>query len=537
MDENKNNDDVTKKKGEANKINNGIEGPGKLIDLIKAKKSSNINIDISVLSNKDFSSILEKTKRFQFHKRFSRDQNPVINERIFPKDINIPNNLQNYPIKTKSGCINTVSINKDNEKVPISSLTINTNNERTPTSIQMIRKMNERLNQNRLFSSYKKMSSEDNYNNLGGAGLRFSYDQTYTEAFENNNNKLNKQDIKNINNSEFSINDHLPRNQNKGNLKKSFKTPTYSNQTSRGIKNFNNIWRKSPSTNISKYSNPSIEYENNKECYYINQCDTVLEYCFMENQNLDSKSSMEDKCKSIENFRGDKGQMLFEVFDGHGGDEVSIYLWENLDIIYKIYLAKTKGNIWKSINGSFKEIDEDIRENIKSSNQGSTGTIVHVIWETNDRLVVYTGNVGDSRVSIISPFSFSQLSKDHRVNEEDEKKRIIEAGGKIINNRINGELMLSRTFGDFGFKSIDKDKKSIVICEPYISRTEIDLNVKNQFLIFASDGIWDTMNEEEIQYIIKMYNYNSNQLCSTIIKRALDKGSWDNISLFVIKLT
>jgi len=108
--------------------------------------------------------------------------------------------------------------------------------------------------------------------------------------------------------------------------------------------------------------------------------------------------------------------------------------------------------------------------------------------------------------------------------------------------------MLTRIFGDYEFKSKDKEKekgkgkekdkekKKGLICEPFLSKIKIDLNIKDQFLILASDGIWDLVTEKEIQQMIEMTT-NSEKLCAMIIKKALDKDSWDNMSVFVIKLT
>lgn len=44
------------------------------------------------------------------------------------------------------------------------------------------------------------------------------------------------------------------------------------------------------------------------------------------------------------------------------------------------------------------------------------------------------------------------LTQDHKPTREDESKRIREAGGFVINNRVMGELAVSRAFGDVDFK-------------------------------------------------------------------------------------
>ena len=107
--------------------------------------------------------------------------------------------------------------------------------------------------------------------------------------------------------------------------------------------------------------------------------------------------------------------------------------------------------------------------------------------------------------------------------------------------------MLTRSFGDFDFKSNGKHKtKKIkdelskfrrgVICEPFVTQIEIDQSIKNQFLFLGSDGIWDVISEEEMQQLIKVNN-DTKYLSSIIIEKALFKQAWDNLSVFVVKLT
>ena len=50
------------------------------------------------------------------------------------------------------------------------------------------------------------------------------------------------------------------------------------------------------------------------------------------------------------------------------------------------------------------------------------------------------------------------LSEDHKPSRADESKRIRDAGGFVINNRVMGELAVSRAFGDVDFK------KGIQVC-------------------------------------------------------------------------
>ena len=346
----------------------------------------------------------------------------------------------------------------------------------------------------------------------------------------------------------YNIPDDIPQKKKPKNyIRRPFVIESKTNKNTYNKEN-TKFMKKSYNKKINNNLNQAIEYETIKENYSIKHCNCVLEYSFREDQNIDSEILMEDKSKSIENFNNDKNQMVFEIFDGHGGDEMSIYLQNNLAQIYKQNLLLNKGNIILSLKNAFHDADDEMRNQLNIEGLGSTGTLVHIKWESENDLVVYSANVGDSRVSLISPEHIIRLSYDHRTSDEKERKRILESGLEIIDDRINGTLMLTRIFGNYEYKNNienEEDDNSNsnnysnnkgLICEPFISKINIDLNIENQFLILASDGIWDTITEEEIQNIIQYHN-DTQQICSIAIKNSLRNEAWDNLSIFAIKLT
>ena len=56
-------------------------------------------------------------------------------------------------------------------------------------------------------------------------------------------------------------------------------------------------------------------------------------------------------------------------------------------------------------------------------------------------------------------------------------------------------------------------------------------------MIIGCDGIWDVLSEEDVQHIIMFGSNDPEELCKSIMKNALLKGAWDNLSLFVIRLS
>ena len=277
------------------------------------------------------------------------------------------------------------------------------------------------------------------------------------------------------------------------------------------------------------YHNENIEKIHMNSFYTIKQNSTVKEFSYLEDQNIAKEETMEDKGKSIENFNNDKSNILFLLFDGHGGDTISKYLQKNFDKIYKKTLKENNNNIEKSLKISFSKINSEIKK-LNLNSIGSTGCIVHIKWLSESNLIIYIANCGDTRASLISPINYLRLSKDHRTDNKEEQERIINCGGNIINNRVMGMLMLTRAFGDFELE------KNGVYCEPFINKVQVDLNQKNQFVIMATDGIWDLNNEREIMEMI-MFDNNSTSLVQNIVKNTLRKDAWDNLSIFDIKLT
>ena len=100
-------------------------------------------------------------------------------------------------------------------------------------------------------------------------------------------------------------------------------------------------------------------------------------------------------------------------------------------------------------------------------------------------------NIGDSRSVLCRNGQAIALSEDHKPINPEEKARIIKAGGHITHNRINGNINISRTFGDFYYKS-NKNKpynEQMIISIPEIKEKEKKKG-EDQYILMASDGVW-----------------------------------------------
>ena len=302
---------------------------------------------------------------------------------------------------------------------------------------------------------------------------------------------------------------------------------TYLNYSNQNINSFQNIFPTQQNINqIYKnneqlVNNEIISDNNSTEYFKESNGGLVKSYAYCEEANKFHRQYMEDQGLAIENFNNDPNKILFGLFDGHGGGQVSKFLQENFSAYMKQLLPFN--DYFDNFVKLFKMIDERVRE-LNCPEEGSTATIVY-IEKQNNKKYLYCVNVGDSRCIIINKKGIMRLSKDDRVDDPIEKERIIKEGGFIYNGRVGGILMLSRCFGDWGIK------KYGVSCEPHISKIEI--NEDDLSVVIASDGVWDTMKDEDFKVLMDS-NLSSLDICKDVIRESLNRGSSDNISCFII---
>jgi len=105
-------------------------------------------------------------------------------------------------------------------------------------------------------------------------------------------------------------------------------------------------------------------------------------------------------------------------------------------------------------------------------------------------------------------------------------------------DRVNGQLGVSRVFGDFEYKNIKgKDPKhQLVTSEPevYIKERQTEMD---EFVFLACDGVWDVITNDEIVSFISSRMRVTNDLeaiGNEVIDMCLHKGSRDNMSIIII---
>ncbi|KAF3334987.1 putative protein phosphatase 2C 52 isoform X1 [Carex littledalei] len=216
---------------------------------------------------------------------------------------------------------------------------------------------------------------------------------------------------------------------------------------------------------------------------------------------------------------------LFGIFDGHGGSRAAEYLKEHLFsnlMKHPQFMTDTK----LAISETYKKTDCDFLETETSTfrDDGSTASTAVLV---ENRL--YVANVGDSRAIISKAGKAIPLSDDHKPNRRDERERIESAGGVVMwagTWRVGGVLAMSRAFGN-------RLLKQFVVAEPEIQEEEITDEL--EFLILASDGLWDVVPNEDAVLLVRGEE-EPEAAARKLTETAYMRGSADNITCIVVKL-
>ncbi|KAL7420358.1 mgpp2cl-1, protein phosphatase 2C-like protein 1 [Cryptotrichosporon argae] len=161
-------------------------------------------------------------------------------------------------------------------------------------------------------------------------------------------------------------------------------------------------------------------------------------------------------------------------------------------------------------------IDEEAIEDDAPSTVTSDGTRVEAIEPKSARglkKVLYTANVGDARAVL-----WRQGCPTHA-------KRITDAGGFVMNNRVNGVLAVTRSLGDASMKEF-------VVGSPYTTETQLD--DQDEFLIVACDGLWDVCEDQDAVDLIRS-TQDPQDASKRLLEHAIGNYSTDNLSVMVVR--
>lgn len=226
---------------------------------------------------------------------------------------------------------------------------------------------------------------------------------------------------------------------------------------------------------------------------------------------------------------------FFGVFDGHVNDQCSEYL----EGAWRKALDAEKSSMPMS-DDRMKEIALRIDQEWMDSGRegGSTGTFF-VARKEGDKMFMQVGNVGDSRVIACIGGECHPMTDDHKPNNDAERQRIEDCGGRVENNRVDGSLAVSRAFGDRDYKmNRGSQLQQKVIALADVTRCEAAFG-KHDFAILCCDGVFEGnfSNEEVIDFIKEQLETSNDlpEICGRVCEEAIERGSRDNISCVIVQ--
>ncbi|XP_073123236.1 probable protein phosphatase 2C 25 [Henckelia pumila] len=240
---------------------------------------------------------------------------------------------------------------------------------------------------------------------------------------------------------------------------------------------------------------------------------------------------MEDRYAAVVDLHGDSNQAFFGVFDGHGGVKAAEFAAENLvkNVVHELERREDDDGIELAVKKGFLTTDSDF---LRQDQQGGTCCVTALITQGN--LVV--SNAGDCRAVVSSGGVAEALTSDHRPSREDERDRIEGLGGFVENRngvwRVLGSLAVSRAIGD-------QYLKQWITSEP--DTRILTLKPEHEFLILASDGLWDKVTNQEAIDIARPLVANLDEpmalsACRKLVDLSVSRGAIDDISVMLIQL-
>ena len=169
-------------------------------------------------------------------------------------------------------------------------------------------------------------------------------------------------------------------------------------------------------------------------------------------------------------------------------------------------------------------MDREIKEEDYADQAGATACVVFLTKEK-----IFCANAGDSRAVLAkgesAPFEVVELSEDHKPQNPIELARIRKSGHFVEDDRVDGNLALSRAIGDYQYKqkmTLTPQEQAVTA---YPDIKEVPRSEVDQFLIVACDGIWDCLSNEDCikrlnDYMIELKpkEATSNNYCGPVEK-------------------
>ncbi|XP_021745592.1 protein kinase and PP2C-like domain-containing protein isoform X1 [Chenopodium quinoa] len=232
-----------------------------------------------------------------------------------------------------------------------------------------------------------------------------------------------------------------------------------------------------------------------------------------------------------------KNIYFFGVFDGHRGAAAAEFSAQALPKLLQSSHSSGASPA-ESLVRAFVETDIEFRSALdshckskglikKDYHPGCTAIAAFLVKNK-----LYIANAGDCRAILCRVGHAVALSRDHVASCPEERDRIIKAGGvvkwQLDTWRVGAAaLQVTRSIGD-------DDLKPAVTAEPEI--TETGLSLEDEYLVMASDGLWDVISNQEVVSIIRDTVKEPSMCSKRLATEAVQRGSKDNITVIVVFL-
>ncbi|XP_062186281.1 probable protein phosphatase 2C 43 [Phragmites australis] len=239
------------------------------------------------------------------------------------------------------------------------------------------------------------------------------------------------------------------------------------------------------------------------------------------------------------------------VYDGHGGAEASRFISNHLSA-HIVRLAQEYGTMSEDVvRNAFSATEEGFlslvrRTHLIKPSMATIGSccLAGIIW----RGTLYLANLGDSRAVVgclngSNKIVAEQLTRDHNASIEEVRQELRslhpdDSQIVVLKNgvwRIKGIIQVSRSIGDAYLKkrefALDPSTARFHLSEPLrrpalTSEPSICTRVlgsQDSFLIFASDGLWEHLTNQQAVEIV--YNNPRVGIARRLVEAALKEAA------------
>ncbi|KAJ8747083.1 hypothetical protein K2173_014490 [Erythroxylum novogranatense] len=222
------------------------------------------------------------------------------------------------------------------------------------------------------------------------------------------------------------------------------------------------------------------------------------------------------------------------VYDGHAGAEASRFITQNLFPNLKRILQEHQGLSESVIKKAFAATEDSFISLVRKQwhakpHMASVGSCCLAGVLSNGLL--YIANAGDSRAVLgtletgTKQVTAVQLSIEHNANIDsvrDELRSLHPDDPEIVMLkhkvwRVKGLIQVSRSLGDAYLKKAEFNREPL---QPTIDSISVhNLRQEDKFIIFASDGLWEHLSNEEAVSIVQ--DNPSHGIAKRLVKAAL----------------